>query len=244
MTTTTAEITEFLEGTKFSGYQAVPLPGGLHVPGKDRTRTADLILGSTLEGKSVLDVGTYYGFFPAEAIRRGASRAVGIEADHERYDIARRIAELNGRTYEIHHARVEDLSLGERFDLVLFLNVLHHVTDPVCVMRNLVQHCKGLLIVEFCLADDPQYLYHLSSFRRGKMLRKAAAKMQSVILRTVCRGLPLMAIGNRDGHRTFYFSPEAFRNLFVLHLGWFRGISFLRPPGGRRRMIAVCEVAL
>ena len=34
--------------------------------------------------------------------------------------------------------RVEELAPDEQFDVVLFLNVLHHVTDPVDAIRRLV----------------------------------------------------------------------------------------------------------
>ena len=40
------KIKEFLTTTNFSGYQKVPLPYGLAVPGEDRSATANLVLPS------------------------------------------------------------------------------------------------------------------------------------------------------------------------------------------------------
>jgi hypothetical protein len=48
-----------------------------------------------------LDIGTYYGLFPCEAVRRGATRVVGIEMDSERFNIALKIAEFYGNSYTI-----------------------------------------------------------------------------------------------------------------------------------------------
>ena len=47
------------------------------------------------------------------------------------------------------------------------------------------------------------------------------ARAKSVMLRPVLNQIPAMAVGNWEYHRTFYFSPAAFDNLFRLHLGFF-----------------------
>src|SRR5512147_1466966 len=120
------EIEAFLKSTRFTGYQSVPLPHELRVPGSDKSKAVDFYLAGRVQGKSVLDVGTYYGLYPCEAIARGASRAVGIEQDADRYLIAKRISEFYGVLYEIRNATIEALRVTEKFDLVLFLNVLHH----------------------------------------------------------------------------------------------------------------------
>ena len=244
MTTTSApsatDVQAFLETTQFSGYQSVPLPFGLRVPGKDRSKTARALLGDRVRGKSLLDVGTYYGFFPYDAMQRGASRALGIEADPERFAIARRIAEFNGG-YEIRHARAEQLALDEEFDIVLFLNVIHHVKDPIEVMTRLARHTRETLIVEFCLPDDPQYLDELYE-GSSTLGRKLKTGVRAAALRLFANDLPLMAVGNRDYHRIFYFSQQAFSNLFMLHLKLFSRVEFLPPLSRRRRAVAVCTV--
>ena len=101
---TPGDVDAFLAGTRFEGYHSVPLPFGRRVPGRDASRTADAVLADRVRGKTLLDVGTFYGFYPAEAIRRGARRAVGIEPRAERCDVARRIAALNGNRWEIAEA--------------------------------------------------------------------------------------------------------------------------------------------
>ena len=61
--------------------------------------------------------------------------------------------------------------------------------------------------------------------------------------KAVLRTFPAMAVGNWVYHRTFYFSPAAFDNLFRLHLGFFDEIKFSRSVTGKRRVVAHCRVA-
>jgi SAM-dependent methyltransferase len=239
---TREDVERFLATTDFSGYQAIPLPHGLAIPGKDRTRRADQILGGRIRGKSLLDVGTYYGFFPYEAMRRGATRAVGIEADPERCAIAKRIAELHGNPYEIREGLVEDQQFDESFDVVLLLNVLHHVLDPVGMLRQLAAICRETLIVEFCLTDDPECISRLGGGPRKKLAR-TLARARSMLLRAAAWKLPIMAVADIPYHRTFYFSREAFRNLFVVHHRLFDEVEFLPTRMKRRRAVAICKPA-
>jgi SAM-dependent methyltransferase len=235
------EIEAFLKSTHFTGYQSVPLPYDLRVPGSDKREAVDFYLGDRVQGKSVLDVGTYYGLYPCEAISRGAIRAVGIEQDPERYSVAKRISEFHGIRYEIRNANVEQLDGMERFDLVLFLNVLHHVLDPIEAISRLTRLCSDTLLVEFCLPWDYSYLKFIKG-EDGRVHGRGWAMARSILMRLACGGLPIMAIGDREYHRTFYFSPEAFRNLFVLHHKFFESVSFAPSPSSRFRCVAICKV--
>jgi len=237
-----AEVEKFLASRTFSGYQEVPLPHGLKVPGTDHGARIDQVFTFDLEGLSVLDVGTCYGVFPYAAMRRGARRAVGLEPDPDRYSVARRIAHLHGDQWEIWHGDIGALG-GETFDVVLLLNVLHHLTDPVDAMRRLVSICRETIVVEFCLPDDPKYLVHLID-PRPEPRRSAwwSARARSLLLRPIASRLPLMAVGNRTYDRTLYFSPKAFDHLFRLHLGFFDEVEFAPSVSGWRRL-ARCRVA-
>src|SRR3954469_10395304 len=162
----TLDIERFISDTKFSGYQQITLPSGRVIPGTDRAPVADLIFPASLAGKSVLDVGCYYGYFLQEAIRRGATRAVGIEADPERFRISSTLASLWNGKIEIHEGLLEEVELNEKFDVVIFLNVLHHVKDPVPVIRKLASLCRGTLGVEFRQLHDPQFV--MEGFHRNR----------------------------------------------------------------------------
>jgi SAM-dependent methyltransferase len=237
------EVERFLADTTFTGYQAVPLPHGLSLPGTDLSERIDQTLKLPLDGRSFLDVGSYYGIFPYAATQRGAVRAVGLEPDDERSAVARRIAELHGSRWEIRQSRVEDLADDESFDVVTFLNVLHHVLDPIEAIRRLVRVCNETLIVEFCLPDDPQHLVHLyDPSEKPSRLNRYRARLRSFSLRVATGRLPLMAVGDWPVHRTFYFTPAAFENLFRVHHGFFDSIEFEPSNDGLRRVMAWCQV--
>lgn len=220
-----ADVDNFLSSTHFSGYQSVPLPHGRRTPGKDFDHAAEALLASHVEGRSVLDVGTYYGLFPYHAVRLGASRAVGVEPDPERRAIARRISELHGWTYEIVTGDADHLP-DEKFDVVLLLNVLHHLVDPVRSMRQLAGVAREKLIIEFPPVGPP-FIY-----------RYTQSRLRAQILARLVRSLPLVGIGS-EPYSTFYFSPKAFENLFVSHLGLFSKVTFQRSYRSSR-VVAVC----
>jgi 2-polyprenyl-3-methyl-5-hydroxy-6-metoxy-1,4-benzoquinol methylase len=241
---TREEVQAFLSETRFSGYQRFPLPHGLEVPGVDRTKRADQVFSMDMTGKTVLDVGTAYGFFPYEAVRRGAGRAVGVEINPQSVAVARRIAALHGDRWEVREGRAEEVAADEAFDVVLFLNVLHHVLDPIEAVRRLLAVCRDTMVIEFCRPDDPEYLVHLIDPRaERRRLAWWRARVRSYLLRPALRWFPAMAVGDWVYHRTFYFTPAAFDNLFRVHLGFFESIRFAPTVTGQRRVVAHCTVA-
>ncbi len=66
-------VIRFLKCTPFSGYQSVPLPFGLMIPGTDRQPTANQVFSGGIVGKTVLDVGTHYGVdVPPSGVEAGS----------------------------------------------------------------------------------------------------------------------------------------------------------------------------
>lgn len=244
------DIDRFISETRFSGYQQITLPNGRVIPGRDRSPVADLIYPADLTGKSVLDVGCYYGFFLHEAIRRGARRAVGIESDPERFRIASTLAKLWAGKIDIHEGLLEDLELSEKFDVVLFLNVIHHVKDPVAVIRKLTSLCRTILIVEFRQLHDPEFVLECFSRRTrtrerpGSLIRRVSRRIGTAvgsrIVEGLTRGLPLVGVGSVDYHRSYFFSQAGFRNMFQVHNQMFKSVEF-RPSLTRGQALAVCD---
>lgn len=236
-------VSQFLRDNQFTGYQRVPLPFGLAIPGNDRQPTADRVFSGGVIGKTVLDVGTYYGYFPYEAMRRGAARAVGVEPDVERYSVAHQVAGFHNDVYRVVHGSAEDLGGDEQFDLVLMLGLLHHLADPVSVVLAGSRLCRGHVVLEFCTPSDPAYLEFLFAAPSGRRHRRPwPAYGASLLLGLLCKRLPLLAVGNRPNHRVFYFSRDGFYNLFVTHHGAFEDIRFYRSPVSAHRVIAFCRV--
>lgn len=244
-----AEVERLLRAGEFSGYQRITLPDGRVIPGTDRSPTADLIYPADLTGQSVLDVGCYYGFFLHEAIRRGAARAVGIEADPERCRIAGTLARLWDGKVEVHGGRLEEVPLVEKFDVVLFLNVLHHVRDPLAVVRRLAAHCRGTLVIEFRQPHDPQCVRecfhpHTSVGPRRSLPARlwygALTAVEARVAEWVAGRMPLVGVGAVEYHRTWFFSRAAFRNAFQAHNGLFESVEF-RDSLTRGQALAFCR---
>jgi tRNA (mo5U34)-methyltransferase len=139
-------------------YHTIDLGGGVVTAGVDDTprRLARLDLPPSLEGRTVLDIGAWDGFFSFECERRGAARVVAADyyswrgggwGTKDGFQLAR----------EALHSRVEDVEIDvmdlspERvgtFDVVLFLGVLYHLRHPLLGLERVASVTRGLLIIE------------------------------------------------------------------------------------------------
>lgn len=246
----TLDIDRFIRETAFAGYQQITLPNGQVIPGTDRSPTAELVFPADLTGKSVLDVGCNYGFFLQEAIRRGARRAVGIEANPDSFRIASTLATLWEGKIEVHEGLLEEVNLKETFDLVIFLNVIHHVTDPVPVVKKLASLCRGTLILEFRQPHDPQFVqecFHkekLPAAGRRSLVRRIGHRIRMAtetrLMELATKRLPIIGVGSVEYHRSYFFSPAGFRNMFQVHNRIFRSVEF-RPSLTRGQALALCD---
>src|SRR3954470_11147384 len=105
-------------------------------------------LPASLHGLTVLDVGCNAGYFAIEMKRRGAARVVGIDSDPRYLAQARLAADVTGVDIELRQTTVYEVAtLGERFDLVLFLGVLYHLRHPLLALDLLREHVVGDLLL-------------------------------------------------------------------------------------------------
>lgn len=82
-----------------------------------------------LEGLRVLDIGCGGGLL-AEPLARMGARVTGIDAGAGNIAVARLHGEQSGLAIAYRHATADDLAgAGERFDLVLNMEVVEHVAD-------------------------------------------------------------------------------------------------------------------
>jgi SAM-dependent methyltransferase len=246
----TLDIDRFIRETEFAGYQRITLPDGRVIPGTDRSPTADLVFPADLTGKTVLDVGCNYGFFLQEAIRRGAKRAVGIEANPDSFRVASTLATLWKGRIEVHQGLLEEVQLNEKFDLVIFLNVIHHVTDPVPVVKKLASLCRGTLILEFRQPHDSQFVHEcfhrekVPTAGRRSLIRRIAQRIriatETRLMELATRRLPIIGIGSVEYHRSYFFSQAGFKNMFQIHNRLFKRVEF-RPSLTRGQALAICD---
>ena len=101
-----------------------------------------------LTGKTVLDIGCNGGFYSVEMKRRGADRVLGVDFDEDYLNQARFVAEVAGLEIEFRHLSVYDVgSLGEKFDVVLFMGVLYHLRHPLLALDLIREHVTKDLMV-------------------------------------------------------------------------------------------------
>jgi tRNA (mo5U34)-methyltransferase len=107
------------------------------------------VIPDDLTGKSVLDIGCNAGFYSVEMKRRGASRVLGIDSD-DRYLAQARLASeaLGFDGIEFANLSVYDVAtIGERFDLVIFMGVLYHLRHPLLALDLIREHVAGDLML-------------------------------------------------------------------------------------------------
>ena len=221
MTATREEVEALLREHNFR-YHRVPLPHGLATPGRDRTETANLIFSDSVEGKSVLDVGCALGFFCFEAEKRGARRVVGSELKDDRFEHANLLKGVLESKVEFVGRDLLAADPAETFDIVLALNVIHHLPEPITALKRLSALASERLILEFPTFADPK-------FRKGTGIR---------FWRLYDRR-PLLGVSTQKAGQTFVFTRRAIRRILRDHCG-IREVSFARSPM-QGRTIAFCE---
>jgi tRNA (mo5U34)-methyltransferase len=116
----------------------------------------EAILGNLrLEGRSVLDIGAWNGYFSLAAKRRGAARVLATDKFAWRSEWARGRPTIELAIREtglaVETMELDPTEIGPEvgaFDVVLFLGVFYHLFDPIAVMQRLRGVTAGCLMVE------------------------------------------------------------------------------------------------
>jgi tRNA (mo5U34)-methyltransferase len=167
MPTQPVVVPDFLQHVRW--HHSIELPNGRVIKGdksiERMKQQYDLTFGPfDLNGKSVLDLGTWNGAFAVEAARRGAARVLGIDYitwrppytyGREAFDF---IVAASG--YKVDGVEIDidasPLSLGYlgSFDIVLFLGVFYHLRDPIAAIREISKITREALVIETYWASD------------------------------------------------------------------------------------------
>ncbi len=154
------------EETARAALESVPLwfhtfsldQGTLYTPGVARDHRYRIpVLPQDLRGRSVLDVGTFDGFYAFLAEARGAERVVAVDNEQYRDWVLARwgveleggegfhaIAELLGSEVEYRRLDAFELDqLDELFDLIFCFGILHRVESPLGLLKVLRRRLTG-----------------------------------------------------------------------------------------------------
>ena len=247
MVATKPEFEKFLQEVDATTYQHIDLPYGLSLPGKDHSKKLQAVYRMDLTGKRVLDVGCYYGLYSHEAIRRGASSAVGVELNPDRYQIAKHLAQLMDDNVSIVNGDIMDVDLEGQFDVVLFLSVLHHVLDPIAVVERLASLSTEYVVVEFCSITHRLKRKGDGDSQPDGWYQRWLEWRRRFLLGLLDKDLGIILTGElnprdpRGYDWTFFFNEKAFHDIFVVQHKLFSGIEFVPSPQKRNRILAFCK---
>jgi tRNA (mo5U34)-methyltransferase len=146
------------EVAKIKWWHSIDLGHGIVTPG--RTNRPDKLehigLPEDLTGLTVLDIGAWDGLFSFEAERRGARRVLAVDSfswngpgwgTKAGFELARRVLQSRVEDREIEVVDLSPETVGV-FDVVLFLGVLYHLTDPLRALQSVFSVTGDRLILE------------------------------------------------------------------------------------------------
>ena len=138
-------------------FHRIDCGNGIITPGIDDSPNKLKALGmpEDLSGKTVLDIGAWDGFFSFEAEGRGGIVTATDffcwngygRASKEGFDIAKTARRSKVKELKCPVESLVDSGL-EPFDVVLFLGVLYHATDPLGYLKIVRSLTKGFAIIE------------------------------------------------------------------------------------------------
>jgi tRNA (mo5U34)-methyltransferase len=142
-------------------YHSFRLPDGRILPGAnnlevEEQRVASFGLPERLDGKSVLDIGPWDGYFTFEMERRGA-KVTAI--DYVDLDTFRALQEAFNSTARYLRMDVSELSVERvgMFDIVLCLGVLYHLRYPIEGLEKICAVTSDVCIVDTFVSNGPQW---------------------------------------------------------------------------------------
>ncbi|MCA0042108.1 bifunctional 2-polyprenyl-6-hydroxyphenol methylase/3-demethylubiquinol 3-O-methyltransferase UbiG [Celeribacter sp. ASW11-22] len=119
----------------------------------------DLTSDRPFEGLRLLDIGCGGGLLSEPMARLGAT-VVGADAAERNLPVARLHAEQSGLDIDYRHTTAEDMAAaGEQFDVVLNMEVVEHVADPLAYLTACQQLLKpgGLMIASTINRNPKSY---------------------------------------------------------------------------------------
>ena len=183
--------------------------------GSKRSLTLGRVLQMPLAGKTLLDIGCAEGAAALSAARMGA-RVTGLEPRAARLKKARAIADATGSSVELRHVQLDDFdSPANAFDVVLALNIVHHVVDPFAFLDRAADLTSSHLVLEYPGVNDPKF--------RSTVTEASPAD-----------DLPFIGVSTPSQDQTFVFSPPSLERYFLEHLGAFEEHELIRSPIAER----------
>lgn len=209
-----AQVARLLESEHVK-YQNIDLGGGAKTGGHTRTSMDKVLFGSDLTGLTLLDIGSSLGHFCLQALKHGAAAATGLETSPERIRHAREIAAVVDPRAEYIPADFEEWNApAKSHDVVLCLNVLHHLYDPVAAIRKIMALARKRFYLEV-----------------APVTHREIGRVASLLGMIGGPAAPIMLLGDtknstRAADRTFTFTKKAMSVIINGHSKAYEPVRF------------------
>lgn len=136
-------------------YQDIELPSGLVIPGYSQPHESWNRLRNIIDfkDKDVLDLDCFHGFFCFKAEEAGAQNIIGIEIDENAIEVSRRVAWLKNSRVRFYQGDIASVKTDHIYDIVLAVNMLHHVKDIPQALQNIFEAGK-LIVFEIPVSQE------------------------------------------------------------------------------------------
>lgn len=150
-------------------YHCFKFPDGSVTHGHDRptaNKVSAIFDPIDMQGKTVLDIGAWDGFYSFEAEKRGAKAVVANDhycwsgegwGTKRGFDLARELLNSKVLDYECDLMQLNPNHVGQ-FDVVMFLGVLYHRIEAFRCLEICTNVCKDLLVIETVTLNSDECL--------------------------------------------------------------------------------------
>jgi len=193
----------YINTSKHSNYQRIPNNLSLYL------KTDELQIHSRYEQerieyicskigvtkKHIMDIGSNTGYFSFEFLDRGASFVTAYEGNKKHTDFMELSAKIIGLENRIdiqnEYYEFTDANIGKKYDIILLLNVLHHLGDDYGDEAITMFHAKEIMLQQLnLLAAKTEFVVFQLGFNwkgdRKKCLFENGTKGEMIEYITIC----------------------------------------------------------
>jgi len=141
------------------------------------------VTGGSLEGRRVLDLGCNAGYWAYLAMEAGADFLLGVDARERQLDQARLVFEAKGvdpARYRFEEANVFEHDFSERFDVVLCLGLMYHVSKPMDLFEVMAGVGAEIIVIDTIISPSQESLFKVRREPVDRWLN--AADMETVLI--------------------------------------------------------------
>lgn len=151
-------------------YHRIELPFGIVTPGWAPLNASAYCIPSSLDGKRVLDIGAWDGYWTFEALKRGAAQVVAIDDFSDYLGTLNQSQRMAWKTFDFCRdalgydmqrcPRIDmsvydlDVNIHGMFDVVFFFGTLYHLRHPLLALDKIASICRDELYVESAILND------------------------------------------------------------------------------------------